>query len=32
MDELKEGKITETQVMYLGQQSKELILKAGCIN
>ena len=32
MDELKEGKISETQAMYLGQQSKELILKAGCIN
>ena len=31
MAEWKEGKITDTQAMYLGQQVKELILKAECI-
>ena len=32
MAEWKEGKITETQAMYLGQQTKELLLNAECIN
>jgi hypothetical protein len=27
-----DGKITDEQVMYLGQQVKELIIKSGCIN
>jgi hypothetical protein len=32
MAEWKEGKITETQAMYLGEQTKELLLNAGYIN
>jgi hypothetical protein len=32
MAEWKEGKITETQAIYLGQQTKELLLNAECIN
>jgi hypothetical protein len=32
MAEWKEGKITETQALYLGQQTKELLLNAECIN
>ena len=32
MAEWKEGKITETQALYLGQQTKELLLNARCIN
>jgi hypothetical protein len=32
MAEWKEGKITETQALYLGQQTKELLINAECIN
>ena len=27
-----DGKITDDQVMYLGQQVKDLMIKSGCIN
>ena len=32
MDEWKEGKITDTQVLYLGEQAKELMVEEDCIN
>ena len=32
MAELIDGKITDEQVMYLGQQVKDLMIKSGCIN
>ena len=32
LDEWKEGKITDTQAIYLGQQAKELMVEEDCIN
>jgi hypothetical protein len=32
MDEWKEGKITDTQALYLGEQAKELMVEEDCIN
>ena len=32
MAELRDGKITDEQGIYLGQQVKDLVIKSGCIN